>query len=186
MVVLSLDLKGFQMTQTELETAAAKLLAKIKINSETGCWEWTASENGSGYGEIRINYKKRYTHRLSYELHIGPIPKGMHVCHKCDNPRCANPEHLFLGTAADNAADKAKKGRSHRLQGMASPNAKLTDADVMSIRAAVGITNVDLAKQYGIGRQYLSQLRAGLHWTHLPRSEDTSNFLDRSATKVSN
>lgn len=75
------------------------------------CKVWTGSQNGSGYGERRINWKKYYVHRLAWEEANGPIPDGMFVLHHCDNPACYEPTHLFLGTHQDNMADMAAKGR---------------------------------------------------------------------------
>lgn len=88
-----------------------RLLNKIKINEITGCWEWQASVNNIGYGFIRDEGKMRTAHRVSYEQHIGPIPPGKQVLHTCDNPRCINPDHLWVGTIKDNMQDKVKKGR---------------------------------------------------------------------------
>jgi hypothetical protein len=84
---------------------------KFKINQETGCWEWTASTT-KGYGTIKIRGAKKSAHRISYELYVGPIG-SLQVCHKCDNPICVNPKHLFLGTQKDNIHDMIAKGRDN-------------------------------------------------------------------------
>lgn len=81
------------------------------VVTEAGCWEWQRARMGAGYGNTRYQGKTINTHRLSYMLFVGPIPEGMYVLHKCDNPPCVNPEHLWLGTPADNMRDRDAKGR---------------------------------------------------------------------------
>ncbi|MDO7847580.1 HNH endonuclease [Hymenobacter sp. M29] len=84
------------------------------VRKKEGCWEWTGYKNPKGYGYLMVKAgKPTGAHRFSYELHKGPIPKGLFVCHTCDNPVCSNPDHLFLGTVKDNTQDMVKKGRSH-------------------------------------------------------------------------
>jgi hypothetical protein len=82
-----------------------------KVNKTKKCWEWLATKNNKGYGRIQVNGKSRLAHRISYGLKNGEIPRGLEVLHKCDNPLCVNPKHLFLGTHKDNLQDMAKKGR---------------------------------------------------------------------------
>lgn len=82
------------------------------VDQSGDCWLWTAGVDKDGYGRIRVNGAQQRTHQVSYVLHYGPIPDGMWVLHRCDNPRCVRPDHLFLGTSQDNVADRTTKGRS--------------------------------------------------------------------------
>ncbi len=98
-----------------------KFYGKYVVDDSTGCWNWARGSFRAGYGAIAHGKRTLKAHRVSYELHVGPIPAGMLVCHKCDNPRCVNPDHLFLGTVRDNALDMVSKGRAARRFGRDNP-----------------------------------------------------------------
>ncbi len=117
---------------------------------KTSCINWTKCVQGNGYGRVRYKGRTEYAHRAAFEKHIGPIPKGMDVCHTCDNRRCVNPSHLFIGTRKDNMADAVKKGRQAR--GFRLPQTKLSEADVAAIvrRAGEGELYCEIAKDYPV------------------------------------
>ena len=101
--------------RVSIETPQQRFDKKYLINETTDCWEWQNATNNIGYGMFRwATGKMRTAHRVSYELFNGPIPDGMAVCHKCDNPKCVNPKHLWVGTLKQNAQDMVAKGRSGR------------------------------------------------------------------------
>lgn len=91
--------------------AWASFLARLDGYGESQCWEWTGATDPNGYGRLAWNDRLWLAHRVSYTQHVGPIPDGISVCHRCDNPPCCNPAHLFLGTHADNVRDMWAKGR---------------------------------------------------------------------------
>ena len=120
---------------------------------DTECWEWTSYRNRvQGYGRLHHNGKDHKAHRVSYALANGPIPDGLVVRHKCDNPPCVNPAHLELGTQADNVADRVARSRGARVQGTANGRSKLTEDTVREIRTkhAGGGTINDLAIEYEV------------------------------------
>lgn len=111
-----------------------------------------------------------YAHRFAYSVLVGPIPEGLFVCHSCDNPACVNPEHLFLGTSKDNNQDCARKGRNKasKGRGIANIRAKLTESDVLAIRAIPKeIKNTHIAKQYGVSDVAVSYIRLRRTWRHI-------------------
>jgi len=132
-----------------------------------GCWEWRGATLRGGYGNMGVEGKTKQAHRLSYELFNGKIPKGLLVCHICDNPPCCNPEHLFLGTHKTNAEDKMKKGR-HPLGENASNNV-LKEKEVLEIRRYLknGVTHRTLAKMFRVGKTCISYIAEGKTWSWL-------------------
>lgn len=109
-------------------------LLEGKFEIEDGCWVMKTGLQKDRYSCVSFRRKRYSAHRLSWSIYRGPIPQGMLVCHKCDNPSCVNPAHLFLGSDADNQADKARKGRAFK--GEHRPGSVLTDAAVREIRAS--------------------------------------------------
>jgi hypothetical protein len=139
--------------------------------SEAGCWEWTAALAGKGYGQIKIPGTRRqaYAHRLSYQIHKGAIPEKTEVCHTCDNPKCVNPAHLFLGSRKENAQDASQKGRIH-----ISPighTGVLTISQVTRIKQALRLglmSQMELARAFGVSQTSISKIARGLRWTRVP------------------
>jgi hypothetical protein len=121
----------------------------------TGCWLWAGSSHWDGYGQLNVNGVPVKTHRLSWELHRGPIPDGMCICHRCDFPPCVNPDHLFLGTFEDNARDMVNKNRH--------PKAKITLAQAREIAKSTESGPI-LGKKYGISRVSINYIKNGTTW----------------------
>ena len=151
-----------------------RLYARIwrQITKTDGCWLWTGGVDEFGYGRTRVGRTAPRVHRLTYEMEYGPIPDGALVCHRCDVPACVRPSHLWLGSKSENNADRDAKGRGRiALQGEANPKAKLTVADVQSIRrrwtGAYGQAEA-LRREYGIGAPALYAVVRRTGWTHVP------------------
>lgn len=143
------------------------------------CWVWTKARNHRGYGvtgETRNGQQRQIrAHRASWELTRGPIPEGLMVCHHCDNPPCVRPDHLFLGTARDNMADKAAKGRAPGnpgctwTRGEHSPTHKLTRFEVLRFweMQRAGASRAELAAAFGISKSQTARLARGESWVWL-------------------
>lgn len=136
-------------------------------NDKNGCLNFPAAINSEGYATLKISQTKTIkAHRAAWELSKGEIPSGMLVCHHCDNRRCVNVEHLFLGTVADNNRDKQLKGRAGRLIGVLHHKARLTEDDVRAIRGD-GRTQMKIAASYGIKQATVSQIKRRVSWKHI-------------------
>lgn len=132
-----------------------------------GCWEFRGPKHRQGYGRIKINNTAELVHRLAYEAWVGPIPEGLIVRHKCDNPPCINPEHLETGTHKDNSDDKIERGRQAARSGEDHYGAKLTWREVREMRTtykANGVSERDLARRYGVGRTTVSKILKYKTW----------------------
>ena len=152
----------------ERKSLADRFWSKVEKRGDDECWEWQGAITTFGYGYLGIARRQPAvrTHRVSYELNIGPIPDGMCVLHKCDNPPCVNPAHLFLGTRADNNADKMAKGRDYDKQGEHNPRAKLTLQDVEAIKKLrrCGMTQQAIADLFGVCQVNISSICLGKNW----------------------
>lgn len=153
--------------------------AKIKeyaIQSETGCLLWTGAIITGGYGRIRISGKGKTISRVMWEVsHCKRIPKNMHVCHTCDNPRCINPDHLWVGYPKDNVNDKVKKNR--QAKGGNNGNSKLTDKQIKEIRLRfINETSTKLAKEYGIHHSTIIRICQKRTWKHISDQEIAEAF----------
>ncbi len=147
--------------------------ARWALAPTTGCWMWIGAMFQHGYGHFSSRYAGRKwidcAHRVSWQLHHGEIPRGLFVCHKCDTPRCVNPNHLFLGTSKENTQDAVSKDRMHRPFGEKSNGAKLTEADVRKILAmhASGMSARAIARDFPVGGQSVRNIIRGITWGHL-------------------
>jgi hypothetical protein len=146
------------------EAFATRFWGKAKEDPETGCLEWQAGRCYDGYGQVRNGTRTLRAHRVAYELACGPIPAGLLVRHKCDNPICVNPEHLEPGTHADNARDASERGR--RRVGKGSLSLRLTAADKPNILAlhARGVDIRVIAGGYAMSVDAIKNVIYGRTW----------------------
>lgn len=139
-----------------------RFASKFTVDQASGCWVWGANKNKGGYGFFAPDGKHTIlAHRASWVLCGGCDPGDLNVCHHCDNPSCVNPAHLFLGTQLENLQDAARKNRIR--SGTRHHSAKLTEADVVSIRAD-SRPRRDIAKAYGVSRNTVCLILRRLRW----------------------
>lgn len=156
--------KGHNRRVIEKVPLGERFWQKVFVQSPDECWEWQGARQLAGYGRFTLeDGRLGLAHRASYELHYGPIPEGMFVCHTCDNPACVNPAHLWLGTHQDNMDDRTAKHR-HR-SGDTHPRSKLTADDVENIRAnRMNLTGQEMAALYGVANTTISAVLNRQNW----------------------
>jgi len=148
--------------------------SKVVVGQRDECWLWrhTTDKDGYGIAYIPSRHQSVRAHRLAYRFWYGPIPDGLLICHKCDNPACVNPRHLFKGTVADNNHDRDRKGRGRDQHGIKHNMAKLTDADVLEIRRLLSGTpepglKAATARRFGVSAATITQILRRKRWTHI-------------------
>ena len=131
------------------------------LKNKSGCWEYQKGKEQNGYCRIMVNYKRYGAHRYSWINSFGKIPKGLWVLHKCDNPCCINPKHLFLGNASDNGIDCVLKGRN--------PNTKLNVRKIRIIRKRIssGDGVRALGRKFGVCHKTIYEIKNGIRWAHV-------------------
>lgn len=191
-------MRKFTASDLAKSTATRKRMAKRRretvhewfwdhVTKTANCWLWNGSHSAAGYGRLSMERKWYYAHRVAWEISNGPIPDGLLVCHSCDNPGCVRPDHLFLGTDADNIHDMISKGRAANgprprgdehwtriypdrvRRGRANGKAKLTPNKVREIRTAYrnGASQTSLSREYGVKQSTIWQVLAGKTWKHV-------------------
>lgn len=168
-----LKLKLLEKTANS-EEGQERFWRKVRVNSSEKCWEWISSFTMRGYGLFgcQLEPTKRvslYAHRISYRLAYGKFPPNLEVCHTCDNPKCVNPDHLFLGDQIDNVADMVKKERNHR--GESTGTSKLITNQVQQMRILhiqEKVPCIQIAKLFRMSLQQTSDICHGKAWKHLP------------------
>jgi hypothetical protein len=142
-----------------------RFCSKLSTPTANGCIEWQAARNQKGYGIFGIGRNKLFlAHRLAFEWSFANFIPSMFVLHRCDNPACCEPSHLFQGTNSDNVADMMAKGRN--IMGMRVGNSKLSDADIRAIKNDNRVQRI-IAEQYGVDQSTISDIKAGQSWRHI-------------------
>lgn len=149
----------------------SRILAHSMPEPNSGCWLWLRGVNVAGYGRIRHKGAARLAHRVAWFANHGPIPEGMRLCHKCDNPGCVNPAHMFVGTQADNVRDMMRKGRENRdprpySWGEKNGNSRIT-ADVVRAILLSPLNQRDTAAAFGVAPSWVQRIRKREVWRHV-------------------
>ena len=162
------------MTKHNL-TIEDRFWSKVDKGSADGCWEWTGNKHKFGYGTISIDGRPRATHRVSWEIHNGNIPEGTGyhgtcICHKCDNPSCVRPEHLFLGSVQENNNDMVKKGRRSSQKGANNPRSKINSTQARVIRRHANrnlMTHKEIGSIFSISSSSVAGIKSLRRWAHV-------------------
>lgn len=164
------------------EASEAEKLERLKksydkhVIRKDGCWDWKGPKDKGGYPVMscRAGIGSDRGHRSSWVIHNGKIPEKMFVCHKCDNPICTNPEHLWLGTHKENNDDKISKGRAKYksppiMKGSSNPSSRLSEEQITEIKLLIGkgLTSRDIGKQYGVSKTTILRIKTGETWKHI-------------------
>ena len=166
--------------QKLLDADGLRFWPKVKRMGEDDCWPWTGALGTSGYGAFRLGKIVPNASRVALALSIGRWPdQHEHVCHKCDNPPCCNPSHLFIGTNAENARDAVAKGRTHKWNGARrgerGTRSILCESDVRKILSLRGTgSTTEIGKMFGVSGGAISAIWRGESWSHIER-EETAN-----------
>lgn len=151
----------------------------------SGCWLWTGALSSGGYGRFSSKRGGKHVmlqaHRVAWEIYRGPLRPGLCVCHRCDNPPCVNPDHLFVGTKKENSEDMARKGRS--THGEKGPHARLTMKDALDVLRSTA-SGAALAVKYGVSSATINDIRMGRTWVRagLERSDDPKVLLSHKGS----
>jgi hypothetical protein len=150
---------------------AYRFWSNVNIKKPDDCWEWQSGMFSNGYGQFRVGKKKFKAHRFSYLLHNNILPKGKIICHRCDNPKCCNPKHLFAGTHKDNADDRDAKGRGAYKNckpqpGMKNGSSKLRPNQVLTAIMLMdsGLHTTTIARAFGISNSQARNIKYGRSW----------------------
>lgn len=148
-----------------------RFYSRCEPDPNSGCWLWFGASRSGGYGRVVTPFRSA-AHRMSYLISKGKIPDGLLVRHKCDTPACVNPDHLLLGTDADNVRDRDERGRTsrhHGRKGEANNHSALTEQDVREIRrcCAAGATITSVGRDFGISFQAVSKIVNRQRWAHV-------------------
>jgi hypothetical protein len=156
-------LRGANVINTEKN----RFYKNIKIPNENGCMEWSKKTDRNGYVRFHTTDGPSLIHRYSYELHVGKIPDGICVLHRCDNRKCVAPDHLFLGTKSDNGIDRDQKNR--QAKGETQGHSKLTTENVILIKHELknGISAAKIARSFNVTRQAIGLIKRNINWRHI-------------------